>query len=334
MSLELSYYNTAATICGKVYLEIKSKILLEFYENNVDKLDILLLIEYGNKRIIDETNIIFKKVKDKGIASPVSISLNNCIGNYIYDYNDLSNIYNSIHENDIIKINLGVVIDGCIANLCETFTIKENKKVNKTIHFLDSLQKSIMELFQDPDNTNDDVRMLIESKCTNKDVFPIENCTSFQQEKGLCKYDESKYMILNYKKKYDLNDELIGLENICFEYLENEVYTIDISVVESDCDVTYTQNENIHLYRFNDSFYGLKLKSSREFTSIIKSKHNNYLFDINPYTKYGFGIKECVKKGILEECPIIYVKEKLPVITKRFTIYITENDCKLLKYKL
>lgn len=341
MSIELAYYNTSATICGKIYLEVKSKILLEFIENKIDKMDILPLLNYGNERIKQETDCIYKKIKDKGIASPMSISLNNCIGNYIYDFDNKENQSNFIRKSDIIKINLGVTLNGCIANLCETFTIEKsdkNKSIDNIIDFLDSLQESII------DNIgvlNDDTRILIESECTNNDVFPIENCTSYEQKQGLCKFDESKFLILNYKKRYNRNDELIGNENLCFEYLEDEIYTIDLSVISTieDDKVVYNVDENVHLYRFNDYHYSLKLKSSRDFLNNTKRKYNNYYFDINPYKilKYSSGIKECVKNGILEEYPIIYVKQNkkdLPVITKRFTIMITKDNCKLLKYNL
>ena len=338
MSIELAYYNTAATICGKVYLEIKSKILLEFIENKVEKMDILPLLEYGNERIKQETNSVYKKIKDKGIASPTSISLNNCVGNYIYDYTNKDNLNNFIKVDDIIKINLGVTLNGCIANLCETFLIKPNEPINKIIDFLDSLQESIIDTIGE---SNDDTRILIESECTNNDVFPIQNCTSYEQKPGLVKFDECKYIILNHTKHYDRNEELIGLENLCFEYLENEVYTIDLSVTSTldDTPIKYKKDDSVHLYRFNEYHYSLKFKSARGFFNETKQKYNNYYFDINPYKniKNSFGIRETLKSGILEESPIIYAtqnKNVIPVVTKRFTLMITNDNCKLLKYNL
>jgi hypothetical protein len=82
----------------------------------------------------------------------------------------------------------------------------------------------------------------------------------------------------------------------------------------------------------------LKLKSSREFFNNTKSKHKTYLFDIQEYNKIiknKFGINECLKNGILEEYPIVNVTQNglpLPVITKIFTLLVTEDGCKILKY--
>jgi methionine aminopeptidase len=342
MSLELSYYNTAASICGKVYLDIKSKILLDFIENKVEKINILPLLEYGNNRIIEETKLIFKKMdyKLKGIASPVSISLNNCVGNYTFDLFNKYNELNFIKIDDIIKINLGVSINGCIANLCETFTVNKNKEITKIIKFLDNLMYDLEEIIE-PGETNDTIRMMIESKCTEKDVFPIENCKSFEQKECQIKFNDSKYLILNYTKKYDLDDNLLIEPNLCFEFDKNEVYTIDISVIpiSSECyeKFTYKNINNSHLYRFNENHYSLKLKSSRDFYNNVKSKHYNYLFDAQEYLKNKFCISECIKNNILEEYPITFVthnKKDIPVITKRFTILVTKDSCKILKYNI
>jgi methionine aminopeptidase len=338
MSLELSYYNLAASICTKIYDEIKGKILIEFKENNVKNLDILYLLEYGNKRILEETSLVFKKSKKtKGIACPISITTNNTVLYYTYNYEVKENPLNYIKETDIIKINLGVVINDCVANLCETFTIIENKKINKIIKCLNKITDKIEETIE-PGEINDEIRILIESKCTEKSIFPIENCISFQHEP---KFDEPKYLILNYKKKYDFNDNLLSFENLCFEYEKDEVYTIQISVVpidDSDDPIVYKKLNNSHLYRFNENHYSLKLKSSREFLNECKSKHNTYLFDIQEYNKIvknKIGINECIKNSILDEYPIHIVTQNglpLPVITKIFTLLVTEEGCKILKY--
>jgi methionine aminopeptidase len=338
MSLELSYYNLAASICSKIYDEIKGKILIEFKENNVKSIDINPLLEYGNRRILEETSLVFKKSKKtKGIACPVSITTNNTVLYYTYDHDVKENPLNYIKETDVIKINLGVTINDCVANFCETFTIIENKTISKIIKRLDKITDQIEEMI-DPGEINDEIRILIESRCTEKDIFPIENCISFQH-RG--KFDEPKYLILNYKKRYDLNDNLIGYQNLCFEYEKDEVYTIQLSVVpvdDSDDPVVYKKLEKSHLYRFNENHYSLKLKSSRDFFNECKSKHKTYLFDIQEYSKIiknKFGINECVRSGILEEYPITVVTQNglpLPVITKIFTLLVTDEGCKVLKY--
>lgn len=324
-------YHTAASICGKVYNHLKTKIMEG--ERNV-----LSLSTYGNNLITEELKTIYKKSKDKNIAFPVSISLNNCVGNYIYNYDNEASDYNLIKETDVIKIELGVSIDGCISILAETFTINANEQVKKITDFLTKIQKELVKKIKH-EETADEMRMLVESKCTNNDVFPIENCMSYQQLEGYIAKDDLKYMILNYRKYYDMEDYLISPENINYEFEENDIYTINLSVVPTTDDennVKYKSNDESHIYRFNEYTYLLKLKSSKAFYSQIKSNHKNYAFDISSYNKDAknrMGMKECLNNNILDKYPIYYVHPtNLPVITKKFTIIVGKTESKLLKY--
>lgn len=322
-------YNTAASICGKVYSELKRGIVEE-NQRNVRELTI-----FGNQRLKEELNTVYKKLKHKNIAFPVSISLNNCVGNYVYDSSNPNSDYNTIKEDDVIKIELGVSIDGCISVLGDTFTISENDHINDAIKFLDKMQTEIVKKIRH-EETADEVRMYFESKCTDNDVFPIENCMSYQQGPGILRGDDYKYMIFNYKKYYDANDYLISLENINYEFEEHDVYTINLSVIPTqDEEVKYKNIHESHIYRFNEYVYSLKLKSSRAFHSQVKSMHGNYGFEILPYlsdVKNRMGMKECVDNGILEKYPVVYVQPNVPVITKKFTILVGKKNSKVVKY--
>jgi methionine aminopeptidase len=328
---DITKYQTATGICKKIYKELKDKICNSNPERNLK-----VLSEYGNNRINEELKVIYKKL-DKNIAFPVSISLNDIVSNYIYDYTNEDCVYNTIKDSDIIKIELAVSIDGCISVLCETFTIIENIPINKTIDFLNNIQKDILNMIR-PDETVDEIRIFIESKCTEHNVFPVENCTSFQQDNQfLMKYD-SKYMILNYRPKIDKDDNFTTLQNINFEFEENDIFTINLSVlpIEDDLDTNDIKYKyiNSHIYRFNEYTYALKLKSSRNFYNEISNKHSKYAFEMHPYLsnlQYKMGIKECVNNKILDPYHIITTKNKLPVITKKFTIYIGNNKTKLFK---
>jgi len=326
----ISKYNSAASICGIVFNKIKN-VIIEENERDIKKLNV-----YGNNCIIEELSKVYKKETNKYIAFPVSISLNNCISNYIYDYSNIESEYNRIKESDIIKIELGVSICGCIAILMETFTINENNEIKKINSFLNKLEKDITKLIKH-EETVDEIRIYIESKCTNNNVFPVENCMSYQQDIGYMSTDESKYMILNYCKYYDMDDYLISPENINFEFEEGDVYTINLSVVPmQEDDIKYKYDENHHIYRFNEYNYQLKLKNSRMFYNDVKKKHENYAFELQQYLNNNgnkIGVKECINNNILDKLPIKYVKpDNIPVITKKFTIIVGKKNSKILKY--
>ena len=311
--IDITKYNTAAKICGDVYNMLKKKIL----EGCCNVND---LYTFGMNEIVDRCHLVYKKIKRKGIAFPISINLNNCI-----DHSIDSGI---IHLNDVVKIKLGVDIDGCIAMLCETFIYNEETNYSdQYIEFLKQLRKNIIKEFK-AGNTNDEIKILIESKCTEMDCFPIINCKSFQHYDNQIYNEnpETKYMILNYHKLYN-KDEYLMQENTCFELLENEVYTININIVPDNED-NYTGNTDridekmystdlnvSYLYKLTDNYYDFKLQSSKQFYCNVFSKHYYNVFDIRDYTydiKNKLGIKEAKNIGVLDVLPVRYTKNKKP----------------------
>lgn len=317
---DMDKFKIAKNICETVYKEIKAKIL----EKNT--LKISDLNTYGNKRIIELLSRIFKKEKNKGIAFPTCISLNNCLGNNL----DPFYIAHSINDNDVVKVKLGVSISGHVNMLTETFVVGHNEEVEDTIRLLDSIQMDIKKMVK-RSCTNDNIRMLIESKCAENGMFPIENCVSFQGCQNHLKTDDSKCIILNHKKKYDKEDILITEDNTCYEMLKNEIYHIQIDVMPLDLPVKI-RSTNCYIYAFNEYHYSLKLKQSRLFYNTVVNDHKYYAFDMNNYSKdpkNKMGLKECLEKGILNTYPVLYVysdekqhSEKVPIVSKMFTIII------------
>lgn len=331
---DLTKYNAAAKICGIVFKEIVSKI------TSGEILETRLLNEYGDNRIMEECTKIYKRELVKGIAFPTCISLNNCVGNFIYETGSAE--FNTIKTGDVVKIELGVNLGGCISVLGETIVYNEidNKKYSKYFDLLGDLQKSIVSLMI-PGNLNDDVRIIIESKCTETGCFPVENTISYQHLDGQLDSWESKYILTNYKKHYDIDDNLLVPENICFEFESGDVFTIDLKIIPNDYDEfdeathKYIQPHEPHVYRFNDQYQNLRLKMSREFCSMAKAKHGTNAFNCISYksdARSRLGIKDCVTNGILESYPVLYSKDKYPVFHKKFTIVVGDEKCHVLRY--
>jgi methionine aminopeptidase len=319
-------YNTAAKICGVVYKEV-----LEHIQQG--ERDVKTLCDFGTRRIGEECKKVFKSVKNKGPAYPVSISLDNCVGNYYHQ--DGNQRHNKIEKDSVIKIELGTNIGGCIAILGETYGLQDSD-IMKYTSFLNKLQKIVLGIMK-VGETNDEVRMNIESECTEQNCFPVENCLSYQHLGAHPKTDESKYIILNHKKYYDDDDTLAVEPNVCYEFENHEVYTINITIVpnkDDDSEHVYKSEHDPHIYRFNHYHYNLKLKSSRELFATVKKMHGNNAFYRSDYNqpRDRMGIKECCTNGILDDYPILYESSGLPVYHKKFTVFIDNNKCVLLKY--
>lgn len=324
----LQRYISSSKIC---------KIVLEEIILKIQKSEILLLKElhlYGNTRLQEECDK-FTNEKIHAIAFPTSISLNNCVGNYLYSDGQ------KINHGDVVKIQLGVNLGGCIVNIGETI-IYQNNEVNevneelkhqKYLDLLKDLQIKIKENMISG-NTNDDIKILIESMCTESGCFPVENTISYQHLDGQEFTDESKYIITNYKKYYDNDDYLIVPPNTCFEFEAGEIYTIKLVVIPNNFDNSdetehqYVQNEQTHIYRFNDTFYDLKLKMSREFVSRTKREYGTNAFNAIEYGTNGksrVAIKQCCEGGILEQYPISFSKDKYNIYHKIFTIIVNDK---------
>ena len=337
---DITKYITCSKICKNIINELVQKI----YDGEDDVLE---LRDFADNKIIVECEKIYKKVKNKGIAFPTSISLNDCVGNYIYEKDN--DRYNKIKEGDIVKIDLGVNIDGCIIILGETI-VKLNKEKNESnqyddnediqakiryIAFLNELKEYVLENIKQ-NETNDEIRIHIESKCTDNDCFPLKNTISYQHTNSNFKSDMSKYMILNYtrsnEQKYNEND-MNEIENFCFDFCENEVYTVNLIITPNNDNLQLYEKHEPHIYRFNEYYNGLKLKMSREFCSKVKSIHGTNAFNCIPYkeiSKYRVGVRECTERNILESFPIMYTKNKDLVFCKKFTIIVKKNNAKEL----
>ena len=103
-----------------------------------------------NMKIIDICNIIETKIKEEvtlvcsmynlelqlnnGVAFPTGISINDVVAHYTPNNYDIT----YIKENDVIKIDYGVHIDGCIVD--SAFTINLN---NKYIPLLDASREAV-----------------------------------------------------------------------------------------------------------------------------------------------------------------------------------------------
>ena len=84
------------------------------------------------------------------------------------------------------------------------------------------------------------------------------------------------------------------------------------------------------LYRLNEFNYKLKLKSSRDLYNTIKMKYGFNTFDFMEYKniiKNRIGLKELIDSGIIDEFPILYTKDQLPVYHKIFTVCVDKKRC-------
>uniref|UniRef100_A0A2R9CH58 Peptidase M24 domain-containing protein n=1 Tax=Pan paniscus TaxID=9597 RepID=A0A2R9CH58_PANPA len=201
---------------------------------------VLSLCEKSDAVIMEETGKIFKKEKEmkKGIAFPTSISVNNCVCHFSPLKSGQDYI---LKEGDLVKIDLGVYVDGFIANVAHTFVVDVAQGTQVTGRKADVIKaahlcaEAALRLVK-PGNQNTQV-----TEAWNK--VPIEGMLSHQLKQHVI--DGEKTVIQNptdQQKKDHEKDE--------FEVYE--VYAVDVLVSSGEG-------------KAKD--YGLKMKTSRAFFS-------------------------------------------------------------------
>uniref|UniRef100_A0A8C7DEG1 Proliferation-associated 2G4, b n=1 Tax=Oncorhynchus kisutch TaxID=8019 RepID=A0A8C7DEG1_ONCKI len=87
---------------------------------------VVSLCAKGDAFIMAETGKVFRKEKDlkKGIAFPTSVSVNNCVCHFSPLKSDPEIVLKS---GDLVKIDLGVHVDGFISNLAHSFVVGVTK---------------------------------------------------------------------------------------------------------------------------------------------------------------------------------------------------------------
>jgi len=121
-------------------------------------------------KVLDLAEQIEKLITDKGggIAFPVNISLNDITAHYSPDINDTL----TFKDGDLIKVDIGVHIDGYIAD--SAFSVKLGEKSDTLIKAAeDALEQFIKEIR--PDKTVDEMSKLIEDVVVSYGVNPVRN---------------------------------------------------------------------------------------------------------------------------------------------------------------
>uniref|UniRef100_A0A2K5RC41 Proliferation-associated 2G4 n=1 Tax=Cebus imitator TaxID=2715852 RepID=A0A2K5RC41_CEBIM len=253
--------------------DIANRVLRSLVEASSSGVSVLSLCEKGDAMIMEETGKIFKKEKEmkKGIAFPTSISVNNC--DYI------------LKEGDLVKIDLGVHVDGFIANVAHTFVVDVAQGTQVTGRKADVIKaahlcaEAALRLVK-PGNQNTQVTEAWNKVAHSFNCTPIEGMLSHQLKQHVI--DGEKTIIQNPTDQQKKDHEKA-------EFERTTIYKRDPS-----------------------KQYGLKMKTSRAFFSEVERR-----FDAMPFTLRAFedekkarmGVVECAKHELLQPFNVLYEKE-------------------------
>nr|CDS15413.1 Proliferation associated protein 2G4 [Echinococcus granulosus] len=314
------------TVLNKYKLagEIVHTVLKELMEQCVPGAKIIELCEYGDRRIVEETNKLFKKEKEmkKGVAFPTAISVNN----FICHYSPISgeeNIIEELNDGDLVKIDLGAHIDGFSSVIGHTFVIGASPEKRVTGRKADvivaaNVAVEVARRLVKPGNENYQVSDMIAKAVADFDCRPIQGVQSHLLKKLV--YVGEKSIVLNPD-----DDQKKGVEKCIFKMYE--AWLLDI-VISTGSGKPREHTARTTLFRKNETLYHLKMKASRKFYSEVSAKFQEYPFNIRSVEDIKsarYAVTECASHNVITPMPVLVEKEKEFVAQFRFTVVLMPN---------
>ena len=236
-------------------------------------MSVLSLSEKGDAMIIEETGKIFKKEKEmkKGIAFPTSISVNNCVCHFSPLKSDQDYI---LKEGDLVKIDLGVHVDGFIANVAHTSVVDVAQGTQVTGRKADVIKaahlcaEAALRLVK-PGNQNTQVTEAWNKVAHSFNCTPIEGMLSRQLKQHAT--DGEKIIIQNPTDQQKKDREKA-------EFEVHEVYAVDVLISSGEGKAKDAGQRTIIYKRDPSKQYGLKMKTYHAFFSEVERR-----FDTRPF---------------------------------------------------
>ncbi|XP_077583232.1 proliferation-associated protein 2G4-like [Stigmatopora nigra] len=303
--------------------DIANQALRLVLETAKPGVSVLSLCEKGDTYIMAETGKVFKKEKDmkKGIAFPTSVSVNNCVCHFSPLKSDPDYV---LKDGDLVKIDLGVHVDGFIANVAHSFVVGASKEKPITGRKADVIKaahlctEAALRLVK-PGNQNTQVTEAWGKIAQSFKCSPIEGMLSHQLKQHVI--DGEKTIIQNPTDQQKKDHEKADFE-------VHEVYAVDVLISTGEGKARDGGLRTTIYKRDASKQYGLKMKTSRTFFSEVERR-----FDAMPFTLRAFGdeakarlgVVECAKHELLQPFSVLHEKEGEFVAQFKFTVLLMAN---------
>eukprot|EP01083_Nonionella_stella_P228374 809398_1 len=272
----------------------------------------------GDEYILSRTAKVFAKGKvEKGIAFPVSLSINHLAGHF----SPLAEEETCVKPGDMVKIDLGVHIDGFAALVAHTVVVPDpaapgpisGKKAN-VIAACYTAAEAVLRLIQ-PGVKNNRVSEYITKVADEFRCQPLQ---------GVLSHELRQFVI-------DANNTIIGkidpdqgLKVDEFEFETNQVFGIDIVMSTGDGKGRELNEQTTVFKREVDVNYNLKMQASRRFLAEVNRRFPTYPFTLRSIEDKSarLGLTECLKHDLLQPYPVLFEKEGEFVAQLKFTVLL------------
>ncbi|KAJ3161428.1 Proliferation-associated protein 2G4 [Geranomyces michiganensis] len=309
-------YQTAA--------DIANRALKKVVEAVADGAKLVDLCAIGDHTIEELAEKVYNKGKvTKGIAFPTCVSPNTAICHMSPLASDPEGSI-VLKTGDVVRIELGVHVDGYISQVAHTLVIgatKENPVKGRQADVMQAAYlatEAAIRLLR-PGNTNTQVSNAVQTIAEDFECRPVEGMLSHQVSRNVL--DGKKQIILNPSE-----GQKKDIEESTFE--EGEVYSLDILVSSGEGKPRTLETRTTVYKRQPDITYNLKMKTSREVLSKVIKSFGTMSFSLRHFEdekKARMGIVECANHSLVQPYQVLYEKEDAVVAHFMYTVLLMPN---------
>jgi len=305
-------------LAGKIAQASLNALIQSVNENR----DIADLCAKSDAFIKSQTDALFKKGDvARGIAFPTCISKNELAGHFA-PLKDSNVDIKPLVDGDIIKVDLGVQIDGFAALVATTFQVGggeiSGKKADAVAAAWTAAECAIR--LMKPGTTNTQITKMFQAVAEAFGCNCLEGVLSHELKRFVIDSDNT---ILSKENPESVVDE--------FALEPNKVYALDVVMSTGLGKAIRKDIYPTTIYkRVVENQYQLKRPSSREFLTKVNKLYPAYPFNLRNFqenqSRARLGLKECLSHELLSDYPILHEKDGEFIAQYKFTCIVRPNQ--------
>lgn len=303
----LDKYNAAGKVAKQVMEELITKC--------IPLADIYELTVWGNKRIIELCKEHFSSSKkmEKGVAFPVCISPNEFVGNLA----PLKGESFTLKTGDLVKIELGVHMDGYPVSLAHTTFLGEPSEEDKKL--LTGGYLAVLGAFKALAVNRESGVLTQMQQCIGESLN-----VSFLE--GSASREVKRYLIEGGKTVP--SKIIFGSKTENFKIKANEVFAVEAIVVlgQSEGKLKTSELRSTVFRRNIEVNSDPKTTSGRQFLKEVREKFSDMTFSINQWEdelSARVGSSDCLNNNLISPLHVYHEKSKARVAHFKWTIGVS-----------
>eukprot|EP00052_Salpingoeca_macrocollata_P000558 m.20929 g.20929 ORF g.20929 m.20929 type:complete len:404 (-) comp10635_c0_seq2:118-1329(-) len=309
--------------------EIANKVLRTVVAACKEGATVLSVCKLGDDEIVKATAAVFNKkvegqVVSKGVAFPTCVSLNHCVCHFSPLTEDPDIL---LKNGDLVKIDLGVHVDGYIAPVATSFVIGATPENPATGKHADAVLAAytaaeVALRMIKPGGKTSDITKAMNEVTKEFGCVVVEGMYSHQLQRNMIDGDKDNAKII-----LAANKEETKKDHKESEFAVNEVYALDVFATTGE-GKTKGGEQRTTVYKKTENMYQLKLKASRTLISEVLKKFTTMPFSLRACEdekKAKLGVTECVSHGVLKPFDIHWETEGSSVAQFKMLVLVMPN---------